>query len=428
MQSVTGQGLHLDEAERAMLGGEAGAAVAMAMRIQVRMAEIQGAERFIEIVSAHVDGCAYEGDAIVDFVERLRDLGGRVRVPTTLNAVSVEVGSWRRLHLPEHFGRQATRIVDAYLAMGLTPTFSCSPYQVGHEPGLGQHVAWAESNAIAYANSVLGARTERYGDFLDISAALTGRVPAVGLHLSENRKGQVRFVLADDIPERVRRRDAFWPLLGYAVGERAQYRIPVVEGLPADASADQLKSFLAAAASSGAVALAHLVGITPEAPDLVTAFQGDIPSETVVIRRQDLMETATALNTGAEGVPLDVVALGSPHFSPAEFEALARLVSGRHKAPAVRFLITTSRLARDVAAARGWLKPIEEFGGEVITDTCILLAPLLPEGSRTLMTNSGKYAHYSPGRLGVDVYFGSLEATVRSAEAGRVILEDELWN
>jgi predicted aconitase len=158
-----------------------------------------------------------------------------VRVPTTLNAVSVKVGTWRRLHLPEHFGWQATRMVDAYLGIGLTPMFSCSPHLVGHEPAFGQHVAWEESNAIAYANSVLGARTERYGDFLDIATALT-----------ENRRGEVLFVLADDIPEEVRRRDAFWPLLGYVIGERAQHRIPVVEGLRRDATPDQLKSFLAA--------------------------------------------------------------------------------------------------------------------------------------------------------------------------------------
>jgi len=419
-------GIVLTEAERALLAGDSGPGAALAMRLLARMAEIQGAQAFVPIVGAHIDGCVYEGDAVVDFVEHVRELGARVAVPTTLNAVSVEVGSWQRLGIPSRFGQQATRIVDAYLAMGIRPTFSCTPYQVGNEPGFGDQVAWGESNAIAYCNSVLGARTERYGDFLDIAAAVAGRVPYVGMHVTESRRGRVRFALADDVSERVRQSDLFWPVLGYWLGEHVQNQVSVLEGLPRSPTPDNLKSFFAAAASSGAVALAHLVGITPEAPDVETACQGDVPTEVTLIRQQDLVRVARTLTTARQGTPLDAVVLGSPHLSPAEFRAIAAATAGRRKDHHVRVLLTTNRIARDVAEKEGTLAICEAFGAEVVTDTCILLAPLLGPEIRTIMTNSGKYAHYSPGLLNTEVVFGSLTDCMDSAAAGRVILGD-VW-
>lgn len=419
--------LELTAEDEALLAGDEGPAAALAMRILRRMAEIQGARRFIPIESAHVDGCAYEGDAILEFVEHLAALGGRVRVPTTLNAVSVEVGSWRRLHIPEEFGGKATRIVEGYLAMGCRPTFSCSPYQIGHRPAFGQHIAWAESNAIAFANSVLGARTDRYGDFLDICAALTGRVPEVGLHRTENRRGQIVFRLADDVSEELRRSDILYPVLGYLIGSRAQDRIPVVEGLPRDTGEDRLKALLAASASSGAVALMHFVGLSPEAPDLEGALQGLPPEATVRVGRADLRAAYGELNAES-GEGLDAVVLGSPHFSPEEFQEFARESRGLRRSDGIRVLITTSRVSLARARDEGSLAEVERFGAEIVSDTCILLAPLLGPEIRTIMTNSGKYAHYSPGRLGVGVVFGSLRDCVRSAAAGRVVLEDALWN
>jgi predicted aconitase len=419
--------LALDDEERALLEGEAGPGSALAMRLLVRMAELQGAGRLLPVTGAHVDGAVYEGDAVVDFVEHLARLDARVRVPTTLNAVSVEVGTWQRLGLEPRFGQQATRIVDAYLAMGLRPTFSCAPYQQRHPlPQLGDQVAWGESNAVAYCNSVLGARTERYGDFLDISAAVAGRVPAVGLHLTENRRATMRLVLDDAITTDDMASELFWPLLGYVVGERAEHRVAALEGITVRPTDDQLKSLLAAAASSGAVALLHIVGVTPEAQDAAAPFDGPLPAAEV-IRRVDLVEAAQRLTSRAEGAPLDAVALGSPHFSPAEFSALARLVHGRTKSDRVRVLVTTSRTSRAIAEASGALGACEAFGAEVVSDTCILLAPLLAPGVNTLMTNSGKYAHYSPGRLNVNVVLGTLADAVRSAELGRVAFADGRW-
>ncbi|WDL97642.1 aconitase X catalytic domain-containing protein [Alicyclobacillus sp. ALC3] len=409
--------MKLTATEQAMLQGVEGPAVQLAMEIVCEMGELQGADELIAITGAHIDGTVYEGDAIVDFVERLAELGAKVRVPSTLNAVSVDVKNWRKRGIPEHYATQAMRIVDGYLAMGLRPTFTCSPYQIGYLPKFGEQVAWGESNAIAFANSVCGARTERYGDFMDISAAIVGRVPAVGLHLTENRRAKAWFRIADDIDDELRHSDIFYPLLGYWIGEHTGADIPVVSGIPQDVTSDRLKALLAASASSGAVALMHMVGVTPEAPDLDTACQGQAPEAVFDVTRDDLRKAFASLNHSATG-ELDAVVLGSPHFSAQEFTELAHLVRGREKHPDVKFLVTTNRASYESAKASGVLEVVEGFGAEIVQDTCILLAPILDDSIHTMMTNSGKYAHYSPGRLGVKVYFGTLEDTVESAVAG----------
>lgn len=417
----------LSEYEQGLLNGRNGAALQLAMDVLVQMGELQGASRLIEISSAHVDGCAYEGDAIVDFVEHLVDLGAQVSVPTTLNAVSIETRNVRRLGIPEEFAQKATRIVDAYLKMGLQPTFTCSPYQVGHTPGFGEQVAWAESNALAYANSVLGARTERYGDFMDVCAAIAGRVPEVGLHVTANRRGRVLFTLDAELTLALRRHDSLYPVLGYWIGIKAENGIPVVTGIPEDVRSDRIKSLLAASASSGSVALMHMVGITPEAKTVDEACQGRPPEKIMAISKTDLLHAYEELNCTADAERLDAVVLGSPHFSPQEFRELAALVGGRHVHPRIRFLITTSQFAKAAAEANGSLSAVEQFGAEIIVDTCILLSPILKTDTHAIMTNSGKYAHYSPGRLNLSVLFGSLQDCVESAVAGRPTMEGLPW-
>jgi predicted aconitase len=315
--------------------------------------------------------------------------------------------------------------MQAYASMGCIPTWTCAPYQAEQRPRFGQQIAWGESNAIAFANSVIGARTERYPDLLDICAAITGRVPAVGLHLPWNRAGQVVYNLVD-IPREVQQHESFYPVLGHLLGRLAGDRIPVVDGMTAQPAEDQLKSLCAAAASSGAVALLHLVGITPEAPSLQAALQGKPPLETGEVTRATLAAAWDELST-AKGKELDLVVLGSPHFSLQEFEQLARLVEDKRRHPGVRFLITSSRAMTALADQAGYLEPIRSFGAEVTLDTCILTTPMLPEAIKVLMTNSAKYAYYSPGLLGKSVAFGSTEDCVRSAVEGRVVQEDHPW-
>ncbi|MHB8993416.1 MAG: aconitase X [Chloroflexota bacterium] len=417
--------LKLTMCDQEMLAGCHGEAVRMAMSILVRMAVIEGAEGLMDVTRAHIDGALYQGDASLDFAEGFVRLGGRVAIPTTLNIGSIEEQGWRSYPVSEEFASKAARIMQAYLQMGCQPTWTCAPYQAGVRPAPGEQIAWAESNAIVFANSVLGARTNRYGDYVDLCAALTGRVPRTGLHLTENRRGQILFRL-DSLPPALLRDDGFYPVLGYYLGERTGQRVPVVDGLPGDVTEDQLKALGAAAASSGSVALFHAVGITPEAPTREAAFQGGEPEEVVAVALADLRAVRDRLTT-SDGEDLDLVALGSPHFSQVEFRRLAELVEGRDRHPSVELLVTTSRFVRDLVRREPFWPELERFGVQIMVDTCILAMPSLRPHSRVVMTNSGKYAHYVPGMLGRQVVFGSLADCVQSAVLGRVWRDERLW-
>jgi hypothetical protein len=396
------------------------------MRILVRMAELFEAESFLPITRAHIDSALYLGPATLEFAERLADLGARVAVPTTLNVSGVDEHGWREWAVPPEWAENARRQMAAYQRMGGRPTWTCAPYQTEDAPRFGEQIAWGESNAIVYANSVLGARTERYPDLLDICAAVAGRVPAFGLHLDAHRAGDVLFDLRA-IPERWAHDDAFYPVLGFVLGVEAGDRVPVIDGLPVRPSEDQLKALGAAAASSGNVGLFHWIGVTPEAPELAAAFRGREVPPPVEIPPGRLRAARLELSTTVGGL-LDMVVLGSPHFSLAEFRALAPLLQGRKRHPEVAFLVTTSRAVAHLARQAGLLEAFESFGGRLTVDTCILASPMLPPSVRRLMTNSGKYAYYAPGMLGAEVAFGGLTDCVESAVAGRVVVDDSRWN
>lgn len=427
--SVSGMGnmtLQLSDADEKMLAGEKGTAVQMAMRILTTMAAVYSAGRLLDVESAHIDGCLYHGDSGLEFAERLTAGGAQVRVPTTLNVGAIDL-----LH-PEHFqgtpqlAERAARLMTAYQQMGCWPIWTCAPYQAMHRPAMGAQIAWAESNAVVFANSVLGARTNRYGDFLDICMAITGRAPAVGLHLTENRRGQLLFRL-DAIPERLRRQDLFFPVLGYFLGAAAQARVPVIEGLPPETTEDQLKALGAAAASSGAVALFHAVGVTPEARTLDAALQGQPPEQIISVTPADLQQTLGKLGTVVDG-RVHVVALGSPHFSLAEFAVLMPLLEQHPIHPEVEFIVCTNRLALATLSQRGWLAQLQAMGVRVVVDTCIVVAPIIRRKGGILMTNSAKFAHYAPGNIGFGVVFGSLEECVRSAAQAQVWRDKQLWS
>lgn len=406
------------------------------MRILVTMAGVYGAKRLLDIEGAHIDGCLYHGDSGVDFAELLVAGGARVCVPTTLN-----VGGLDLLHPDEFAGTaerraKALRLMECYDEMGCRTIWTCAPYQTTPRPAFGQQVAWAESNAIVFANSVLGARTHRYGDFIDICAAITGRAPAVGLHLEENRRGQIVFDLRS-LPRALRSASWLLPAIGYLVGERCGNRVPVLLGLE-EVDEDGLKALGAAAASSGAVALFHAVGITPEAPTLDAALGGHEAEEWIDVTVDDLQAGLRSLSTvpaaaasrpGAGGdLAIDVVALGSPHFSPREFAELLPLVERHPPSAGVEFVVCTNRLSLDFLEREGALERLRAFGVRVVVDTCVVVAPILrtPAGG-VLMTNSGKFAHYAPGNVGFDVVFGSLAECVRSAQAGRLWRDPDLW-
>jgi predicted aconitase len=409
-----------------MLAGDAGEATQLAMRVLCRMAPLYGAASLIRVTRAHIDGVILSGTAGLDFAERLTDLGARVAVPTTLNVMSMDRQRWRRWGQESAYADRARRLGEAYLHMGAVPTFTCAPYQTEHVPRFGEQIAWSESNAVAYANSVLGARTNRYGDYLDICCAITGRVPASGLHLDEPRLATV-LVELDRLPDGLAQRDDLYPVLGYLLGPLLGDEVGVVTGLDAEPTSDQLKSLLAAAASSGSVALLHLAGITSEAATAAEALGGRPPRRRERIAF-DALNLAYAALTTTQDCRVDVVAFGSPHCSLAEARDLASLTAGRHAAPGTDVFITTSRAIRDLLDRSGELSILEAFGAHVTADTCIVVAPLVRPEARVLMTNSAKYAHYGPGLLGVDSVFGTTEECIDSAVAGKIVRRPGPWN
>ena len=411
--------------EQAMLDGQHGDAQRMAMSIIVRMANFFGAPRLLEISAAHIDSSVYLGEAGLEFAERLAAMGGQVAVPATMNVSSLDEHNWQEWDVPPEWASGAHRQMMAYQKMGCRPTWTCAPYQVELVPEFGQQIAWGESSAIVFANSVLGARTARYPDLMDICAAITGRVPEASLHLTENRAGQLILDLAD-IPIPLQQEDSFYPVMGHLLGKLAGNKIPVIDNFGGEASEDNLKAFGAASASSGAVALFHIVGITPEAPTLEAACQGkkDVPTTRVTMA---MLREAWQELTKATGESLDMIILGSPHFSLAEFKQLVPLVEGKKAHPDMKFLVTSSRAMAMLAHKAGILEPLKEFGAQITVDTCILVSPMLPPEIKRLMTNSAKYAYYAPGLLNTEITFGSLADCVESAIAGRVIRDESLW-
>jgi len=417
--------LELTPHERRLLAGDGGDATAMAMRIVVAAAELLGAERLVEISSAHIDGCLHHGDGGVEFAEALVRGEGRVAVPTTLNVGALDLLHPGVVKADPHKTEMARRQMDAYVAMGASPTFTCAPYQVSHEPELGSQVAWGESNAIAFVNSVLGARTERYGDFLDACCALTGRAPLHGLHLDEHRRATL-VVDATDVPDELKDRDVLYPVLGTWLGLEAGGEIAVIDGLPAATTRDQLKALGAAAASSGAVALFHVAGVTPEAPTVETAVGPEGASRRIRLTSEALRPARDRLSTAARAERIDAVAVGSPHASAEELRHLADLVAGRSFA--VPFYVCTARdTLAELDGDEGTLDALRGAGVEIVADTCVVVTPILPVAGGVLMTSSGKFAHYGPSNTGYEVLFGSIEDCVRSAETGAVMREEGLW-
>ena len=414
--------VELTEGDRSFLRGERGEAAALAMRIVVEMAGVSGAERLIDVASAHVDGCLYHGIAGLAFAERLVAGGARVAVPTTLN-----VGALDLLHADRYRGDAVTaanarRQMDAYVAMGCRPTWTCAPYQLPERPAFGQHVAWAESNAIVFCNSVLGARTDRYGDFIDICAALTGRVPFAGLHRDEARRAGL-VVTLEGISERLLASDAMYPVLGHLLGREAGSEVAAIVGLPADTSEDRMKALGAAAASSGSVAMVHAVGITPEAPTLEAATGGeDVRALRVTAARLRASRDELGNDTPER---LGAVSVGTPHASLAELERLAGLLGT--DVVAVPLYVNVGRGVLAEAERRGLVSRLESMGVRVVSDTCTYISPVMDEVNGSVMTDSAKWAWYAPANLGVDVVIGGLEECVRSAVAGRVLLDETLW-
>lgn len=411
--------LDLSDDDRAMLDGRDGIAVQQGMRIIAAMAAQQGAEKLIDVVQGHIDGCIYASPANLTFAEKMADMGAKVRVPTTMNAISVDRANWQAQGVPESFGDPAARLADAYVRMGCRPTFTCSPYLLNSAPKSGEAIAWAESNAVIFANTVLGARTAKHPDFLDLCIALTGRAPLSGVYLDAPRKATR--VIDVELPDNID--DAFWPLIGYLAGKAAPDRIPLLRGLvSARPSRDDLKALCAAFGTTSASPMLHVEGVTPEAEGAAAK-----DADRTTITRADMAAAWSLLNDGPEEVEL--VAIGSPHASLEECRALATAFDGRKRDSNVAVIVTAGRDTIAAARDEGLLARLEESGIQVLPDLCwcSISEPVFPAKTRALMTNSGKYAHYGPGLSGRAVRFSNLADCVEAALTGRVPARLPAW-
>jgi len=391
--------------DREMLAGSHGEGARFAMETLLDIGRAFGAQRFIDIEWAHVASAYYNTQANIDFAKCLSAWNTKVSVPTTLTTCSFD--SQR----PAGSDAVATELINLYTKMGCEPVLSCAPYHTRPEPAFGAHLAWCESSAVVYANSVLGARTNCYVEFIDMCAAITGRIPEYGMHQTASRKATIVFELRD-IPEEWFADEWMFHSLGILVGRQCGDQVPAIRGLGADTTVEQLRALGSAAASSGSVTLFHAVGITPEAPTLDAACQDIVPQESIIIGPADITSVAAGLCTQTNDA-VTAICVGSPHFSATEFGDLAGLLRGRQ----VRKRLIASTSAATLGRIREtglWLE-LEKSGVEIITGRCTYYRPIAADLGTHVMTNSAKWAWYAPSDLNIAVTFASLGDCVEQA-------------
>jgi hypothetical protein len=411
--------MRVTEEERAMLAGTEGPAVQKAMQIVVALAEIYEAAELVPVASAQIAGVSYKnlGDAGLEFLEEWAALGARARVPAFMNPAGMDLERWREMGIAPTFARHQRRVVETLGSMGVALTCTCTPYLVGYVPQAGEHLAWSESSAVSFANSVLAARSNREGGPSALAAAITGRTAGYGLHLPENR-GPTH-VIEVRCPVRS---EADFGALGYLVGLQVADGVPYFrfrgEGSMERApNQEHLMALGAAMAASGAVALYHMEGVTPEARRGVTLGTvlrvDDAALPTIDV--SDLSEGYAALNSPLDEI--DFVSLGCPHSTLADIERVATLLDGRRVRATL--WITTSRQVRSLAVQRGLVERIEAAGGKVFADTCLVVAPMEELGFKAMATNSAKAAFYSPAHSGLKRRFGRTAQCIEAAITGR---------
>lgn len=410
LQHLNVQSLELSELDENLLRGTGGQACQIAMEVLCMMAAAQGASRLTDVTRAHIDGCILAHDANLDFAEKMHAMGAKTRIPTTINAISVDRENWQSQGVVPDFGSKASRLADAYVNMGARPTFTCAPYLLDDAPQQDEAIGWSESNAVIYANSVLGARTQKHPDYLDLFIAMTGRAPNTGVYLEQNRRPQCEVHIA--LPKTYD--DALWPMLGWLAGAKFPNDIPVLTGLEqASPSPDDLKGLCAAFGTTSAAPMLHVRGHTPEG-DL--ALRDGAQRATITIA--DIAALWQRFNAGTNQV--DLVAIGSPHASLTECQRLADLLDERKCHANTKTIVTIGRDVLAAATKEGFIHRLEKAGVQVIPDICwcSITEPIFPTTAAVLMTNSGKYSHYGKGLTGRDVHFGSLKDCAEVAVSG----------
>lgn len=419
--------MKLTNYEKEMLDGAHGEMRQQAMQVLYDLAAFYDVECFAEIVGCHDDSTVYAGEAQVAFAEHLAESGARFAVPTTTNATSCDMLKWDRQKHDTEVMSATRRIEASHLKMGAIPTWSCAPYQAGFQPSFGQQFASAESNVICYYNSIIGARTNRYAGPLELLCGIAGRVPYFGLHVPENRYAKGLVKLGADIKREYFEDDSMYPLVSYAFGSIVGDRIWAIDGMPVSNTNDNLKQFSATAASSGGIALFHMIGVTPEAQTLEMAFGGQKPEEIVEIHLKDLKEAEAQLTNQEVTDCVDVVLLGCPHFSYNECAKLEELMAGRKVSERTPLWVIAGRATVDRLKDSGLYERLIALGIQIYSDGCILEYRSQKLGTKSIMSNSGKFDTYCFSMRGIQPVFGNLRECVETAVAGKVIKEDKPW-
>lgn len=408
-----------------MLAGGKGPATRFTMELVLRAAHITGATRLVPVTFAHIDACFYAGQAHVDFARFMLDGSARFAVPAWTNNGLVSLVNTEARDPETEMARGARELMRLYSELGCKTVWTCAPYQLPGRPKLGDHIVVGESNAVSFYNAVVGARTNKYGDYLDVACAVTGYAPFYGLHTDAGRKATILFDTSA-IPDELKQQDIYFHLLGTVIGQRAGHAVPAIDHLDPGTGEDALKAISAAAAASGGVEHWHGIGRTPEAPDLQKAFGKSQPERVETVSLHDLAGARRQLTSSTDG-PVAMVALGTPHFSFTEFAALTPMIAGRKVRNGVKLSISTSRHVRDLAVEKGWIAQLEAAGAEIMVDTCSYFSPAVRGCRGRVMTNAAKWAWYAPGQLGVEVCFGSLLECAETAIRGDVWRDPQLW-
>lgn len=396
--------MQLTKDEERMLNGEMGYAARKSMEILTALGDIYGADCLIKVGSVQVAGVSYHnlGDAGLEFLNELAK-DGRVKVLTTLNPAGMDLENWKQLGISEDFAVKQNLVIDAFQRMGILISCTCTPYLIGNLPRYGEHIAWSESSAVTFANSVIGARTNREGGPSALAAAFVGKTPRYGLHLDENRVPNVHVQVNANLAKL-----SDWGALGYCIGKKAENKIPYITGIK-EADLDELKSFCASVVTYGAQPLFYMQGITPSAENQT------LPKDSVTVEERDIKEAYDNIND--EVTDIELVCVGCPHCSIKEISEIAELVEGKRVAENTEFWVATSRTAKQLADKRGYTAIIERAGGKFACDTCMAVAPLKGR-FKSLATTSAKGCFYSRQNKML-TKMGSLQECVEAAVTGK---------
>jgi len=405
--------MFLTKEEEKMLDGEYGEATRLAMRLIVKVGEALGAQKLININSAQVSGVSYKniGDPGIQFLEDLVRLGGKSKILSTLNPAGMDIKNWEKMGITKNFAEKQLKIISLYMQMDILPTCSCIPYLIGNSPKYKEHVAWAESSAVTYANSVLGARTNREGGPLALASALTGKTAFYGLHMEENRFPTHYIVLKTEL-----RHPADYSILGYVVGKKIKTGVPLFSNPRTPPDTECLKSLSAGLATSGSISIFHIEDYTVEAIIKNIQLQNEKTNmEKIILEEEDIKSVFEeyALTSSP-----DLIYIGCPHASIQEIGKIAKTLKNRKIKRNIEFWVGTAANIKILADRAGYTDIIEKSGGKVLTDTCVVVSPLKTLGFRKILTNSAKACYYLTSLERLEVGITTLEEALKIAIEG----------